>query len=323
MSTTRSTWSRRSRCTPSRRWPCSSRASTAPARCRWPPPSRTSARIVAAQRASGKNYMMMETAVYTRQFLYARELLASGELGRIQFLRGAHYQDMENWPPYWLGLPPMWYATHAVAPLPGARGHARGEGALLRLGRDARGTAPAVRQPVPRSRPPIFQLATSPAWPRRSRARCSTPARGYTESFNVYGENMAFEWQQIEDEDHPVLFTLRRVARSGRPARRGRPPPSGSSRPTAQDLLPPAIARFTVRGKYDDTNPHQSFEQGAGTTARTRTWSTSSCAASSRAASPGSTRSRRPTGPPPASAPTSRPCMAARRWRCRTSVSGS
>ena len=27
--------------------------------------------IVAAQRKSGKNYMMMETAVYTRQFLYA------------------------------------------------------------------------------------------------------------------------------------------------------------------------------------------------------------------------------------------------------------
>ena len=40
--------------------------------------------------------MMMETAVYTRQFLLARELAASGQMGRIQFLRGAHYQDMEN-----------------------------------------------------------------------------------------------------------------------------------------------------------------------------------------------------------------------------------
>jgi predicted dehydrogenase len=51
--------------------------------------------IVAAQRAAGKNYMMMETAVYTRQFLYARALQAEGAFGRIQFLRGAHYQDME------------------------------------------------------------------------------------------------------------------------------------------------------------------------------------------------------------------------------------
>ena len=61
--------------------------------------------------------MMMETAVYTRQFLYAKELRDRGEFGRIQFLRGAHYQDMERWPPYWAGLPPMWYATHAVSPL--------------------------------------------------------------------------------------------------------------------------------------------------------------------------------------------------------------
>ena len=73
--------------------------------------------ILSAQRNSGKNYMMMETAVYTRQFLFARELQLKGELGRIQFLRGAHYQDMEGWPPYWAGLPPMWYATHAISPL--------------------------------------------------------------------------------------------------------------------------------------------------------------------------------------------------------------
>ena len=29
-----------------------------------------------------------------------------GELGRIQFMRCAHYQDMEGWPDYWLGFPP-------------------------------------------------------------------------------------------------------------------------------------------------------------------------------------------------------------------------
>ena len=38
-------------------------------------------RIIAAQRQSGKNYMMMETAVYTREFLYAQDLLARGEIG--------------------------------------------------------------------------------------------------------------------------------------------------------------------------------------------------------------------------------------------------
>jgi hypothetical protein len=43
---------------------------------------------------AGKNYMMMETAVYTREFLLAKEMRDNGELGRIQFLRGAHYQDI-------------------------------------------------------------------------------------------------------------------------------------------------------------------------------------------------------------------------------------
>ena len=45
------------------------------------------------------------------------ELIDSGKLGRIQYLRGTHFQDMEAWPDYWMGLPPFWYATHAVAPL--------------------------------------------------------------------------------------------------------------------------------------------------------------------------------------------------------------
>jgi len=73
--------------------------------------------IIEAQKTSGKSYMMMETAVYTREFLYAKELLDGGQLGRIQFLRGAHQQEMAGWPGYWEGLPPMHYATHAVSPL--------------------------------------------------------------------------------------------------------------------------------------------------------------------------------------------------------------
>jgi hypothetical protein len=34
--------------------------------------------------------------------------------------------------------------------------------------------------------------------------------------------------------------------------------------PDRQDLLPKEIARFTVRGVYDETNPHLSFLQGGG-----------------------------------------------------------
>ena len=60
--------------------------------------------------------MMMETAIYTREFLFVRELRDSGKLGRIQFMRGSHQQEMAGWPGYWEGLPPMHYATHAVSP---------------------------------------------------------------------------------------------------------------------------------------------------------------------------------------------------------------
>ena len=46
--------------------------------------------IVAAANAARRNYMMMETAIYTREFLFVRELRDSGRLGRIQFMRGSH-----------------------------------------------------------------------------------------------------------------------------------------------------------------------------------------------------------------------------------------
>src|SRR6185436_14877611 len=50
--------------------------------------------IVKAAKKAGKNYMMMETVVYSREFLYVRELRDTGKLGRIQFLRGSHMQNM-------------------------------------------------------------------------------------------------------------------------------------------------------------------------------------------------------------------------------------
>lgn len=72
--------------------------------------------VIAARKRSGKHYMFMETSVYGREFLYVKDLYEKGELGRIQFMRCAHYQDMEGWPDYWLGFPPLMHPTHAVAP---------------------------------------------------------------------------------------------------------------------------------------------------------------------------------------------------------------
>ncbi len=76
-------------------------------------------KIVDLVRQTKKKYMMMETVVYAREFLYIKELYEKGELGKVQFLQASHQQDMDGWPNYWPGLPPMWYATHCVGPMLG------------------------------------------------------------------------------------------------------------------------------------------------------------------------------------------------------------
>ena len=213
--------------------------------------------IVAAQRRSGKNYMMMETAVYTRQFLYARELRDKGEFGRIQFLRGAHYQDMERWPPYWAGLPPMWYATHAVGPLlaiaeaRAIKVHCFGSGEMrAELHRQYQNPWPIETA--------IFQLdqPNLAAEVTRTLFHCARP---YMESFTIYGENACYEWQM--EHEPPMLFRMSPVVagelRATSPAERPIPPDRA-------DVLPPSIRRCTQRFVYSNERKHLSFEQGGG-----------------------------------------------------------
>jgi len=212
--------------------------------------------IVAAQRESGRTYMMMETAVYTRQFLLAREYHRQGRFGRIQFLRGAHYQDMEGWPAYWAGLPPMWYATHAVSPLlalaetRAVRVHCFGSGR----------TRPELREPYGNTYPvetAIFQLDAPDlaAEVTRSLFHCARP---YMESFVIYGEDACYEWQ-MENED-PMLFRMSPIVPGHtRTQTVERPTP-----PDRADLLPPSVGRFTRRFVYGEDERHLSFEQGGG-----------------------------------------------------------
>ena len=216
--------------------------------------------IVAAQRESGKVYMGMETAVYTRRFMYVQEMLSNDEIGRIQFLRGAHYQDMEYWPPYWMGLPPMHYATHAVSPVLAlaetqARAvHCFGSGVMR----------PELHEQYNNPFPietAIFELDhEQPLAAEITRSLFHT-ARGYTESFNVYGEKATFEWEQIEEED-PVVFRMTPAAASW--GRGNEITVERVTVPDRQNLLPQEIARFTQRGVYDETQSHLSFLQGGG-----------------------------------------------------------
>lgn len=213
--------------------------------------------VITARHESDKTYMMMETSVMTREFLWVQEQVNKGTLGRIQFLRGAHYQDMENWPAYWLGLPPMHYATHAISPLlaltstRAKRVHCFGSGRMRPQLHEQYGNPYPVETA-------IFQLEGTNVAAEVTRSLFQT-GRAYTESFNVYGERATFEWQQIEEED-PVFFRMAGLNIS----RITEVKSERISIPDRADLLPSEIARFTRRTVYDELHPARSFLQGGG-----------------------------------------------------------
>ncbi len=206
--------------------------------------------IVDAQRRSGKVYMMMETAVFTRAFLYVEELVQSGQLGRIQFMRGSHQQNMgrPGWPEYWRGLPPMYYATHAVSPLLKLAG-ARAESVVcFGSGR--------IQDTYAKKHGSPFAAETALVRLRHSDVACEVTRslfdtiRQYRESFDVYGSRLSFEWQQTAGEN-PVLYSDFEDAER-------------IDVPDYPDRLPDEIAPFTHRGAYDEEGDQTSFFQGGG-----------------------------------------------------------
>lgn len=204
--------------------------------------------IVQAKEESGKLYMMMETAVYSREFLYVKELRDTGKLGRIQFLRGAHQQEMAGWPGYWEGLPPMHYATHAVSPLLALAEKEAEFVSCLGSGQIADHLASKYGSPFA-VESALFRMRDSNLAMEVTRSLFET-SREYVESFDVYADQMSFEWQQLESED-PAIFI-------GEEAQRVKIPDYAH-------LLPEAIQRYTTEGVYDaDENRHLSFTQGDG-----------------------------------------------------------
>ena len=205
------------------------------------------ARIVAAADASGTSYMMMETVVYSREFLFVAEKLRAGELGRLQFVRGAHHQDMSGWPDYWRGLPPMHYATHAVAPLLALAGQPASSVTCLGSGRIPEQLQSVYGSPFAVESAHLT-LADTDVRAEATRSLFAT-AREYVESFDVYGSAASFEWAQLE-ADEPVLFH------------------GGAGErvivPDYAHLLPEPIRPFTTHGVYDAENGHLSFTQGSG-----------------------------------------------------------
>jgi predicted dehydrogenase len=205
--------------------------------------------ICELQKKTGLVYMMMETAVYTREFLYVKSLVDSGQLGKIQFVRGSHMQDMglEGWPEYWLGFPPFWYGTHAISPLIIINGKyaeyviGHGSGTL------SEDLASRYGSPYPVETVTI-KLKDSDVTAEATRSLYET-VRQYRESFDIYGTKMAYEWEQIAEEG-AALFE------GGESARR-------VEAPDTDELLIEALKPFTKREVILNKD-NVSFIQGAG-----------------------------------------------------------
>ncbi len=210
-------------------------------------------RIVALCEKTGLKYMMMETVVYAREFLFMREMLRRGELGRLQFVQASHQQDMDGWPNYWPGLPPMHYATHCVGPVLGLAQADAEAVSCLGSGRIREDLVKHYGSPFAIESAQI-RLHGSDVAARIYRSLFDV-ARQYRESIDVYGSKKSVEWPLVEHEPLVVHTAKRPEAEI----------PERVSCPDFAALLPEPIRRFTTQGVYDlGENTHLSFTQGSG-----------------------------------------------------------
>jgi len=198
---------------------------------------------------TGLKYMMAETVVYSREFLFIREMYERGEFGKLQYLQASHPQDMDGWPDYWERMIPMHYATHVVSPVlglvnkPAEYVSCFGSGTVRDDIREKSGNAFAVESCH-------IKIAESDVAAHIWRFLYDT-ARQYRESFDVYGSKKSFEWTLVEGEQH-IMHTAKR------------PEPEIAARVEVPDfahLLPEEVRAFT-RSIMDAD--HLSFLQGSG-----------------------------------------------------------
>lgn len=210
-------------------------------------------KIVELTKKTGLKYMMMETVVYAREFLYMKELYEKGTLGKIQFLQASHQQDMDGWPNYWPGLPPMWYATHCVGPVAG----------LLNLTAEyvsCFGSGTIRKELIKKYNSPFavetthIKFKDSDVAARIYRSLFDV-ARQYRESIDVYGSKASVEWPLVEHE--PLILHRAKLPEHKIP--------KPVKAPDYAKRLPKGIRPFTTKGVYDlGKKTHLSFTQGSG-----------------------------------------------------------
>lgn len=207
--------------------------------------------IVAKVKETGLKYMMAETVVYSREFLFIKEMYEKGELGKIQHLAASHPQDMDGWPSYWKSMIPMHYATHVVSPCLGLTDALAESVSCFGSG--------TVREEIAQKSGSKFAVESCHIKLKDSDITAHIwrflydVARQYRESFDVYGTKKSFEWTLIENEPH-VLHTAKKAEHEI---------PEKIEIPDFAHLLPEPIQRFTMPAEIHDSE-HLSFVQGGG-----------------------------------------------------------
>ena len=210
-------------------------------------------KIVDLVRQTKRKYMMMETVVYAREYLFMKELLDAGKLGRLQFVQASHQQDMDGWPNYWPGLPPMWYATHCVGPVAGFIGKPAEYVSCFGSGTVRPELVKAYGSPFAVESAHIKFKGTD-VNARIIRSLFDT-ARQYRESIDVYGSKASVEWPLVEHE--PLVMHTAKLPEPKIP--------KPVKAPDYAKRLPKPIQPFTTKGVYDlGKKTHLSFVQGAG-----------------------------------------------------------
>ncbi len=205
-------------------------------------------RITDAVRKSGKNYMMMETSVYTHHYHYVKNMYESGELGRIQFMRGSHYQNMSGWASYWMGLPPMHYGTHAISPMVALSGsrikrvHCFGSGTMAEWLSEQYGNPFPIESA-------LFEFENGMKG-EATRSLFET-ARFNQEGFFVYGSKKSFEWG-FGEHDKPYVTTLEESEEKNV---RTYPTFGQIDLPNYSSLLPKELQEY-ADGAHHGSHPH-------------------------------------------------------------------
>lgn len=209
-------------------------------------------RIIAAQEKARRNYMMMETMIYGREYLLARDYYRTGKFGQIQFMRGCHSQDLEEINPVWRGLPPMWYMTHAISPLLDLLDTQAQDVCCLGSGRMRAEFTQAYGNPYP-IETAIFSLRNTPVKAEITRTLFETAPYG-GEAFDIYGDRGTLA---TIGREHPRFVTIAPLTQTGES--RNITETDLVDLPFRPELLPPALAGF-AKGGHSGAHPHLAHE---------------------------------------------------------------